>query len=272
MSIATIGRRSFLEGSIAAVATLPSALALTPPEASLLEQPISEELANESPVLHPPEVLAQRDTFFAPYASFRELQLGSVIPEGWLKQELEKQISGMTRPQTDFCFPFDRRYWASNERGQDEESRNGGTFWYPWEQTGYWIDGQPEEDWTPIAMPEFEITSPGYFLMWGAAAKSPRNYALSLNESAAIERPVRFRASAPGEHIWKDPPVALEVPVRRIPGWDLIRPGGHLPKWYMTPSLPENLSPTGPVEHISLVPLGSTHLRLTVFPVCKDCV
>jgi uncharacterized protein len=54
---------------------------------------------------------------------------------------LEKQANGITGPQTDFCFPFDRRYWASNERGQDVESRHGDKFWYPWEQMGYWVDG-----------------------------------------------------------------------------------------------------------------------------------
>ena len=55
--------------------------------------------------------------------------------------ELVKQVNGFTGHQPDFCFPFDRRYWAGNERGQDQESKNGGIFWYPWEQMGYWTDG-----------------------------------------------------------------------------------------------------------------------------------
>jgi len=89
----------------------------------------------------PPEVLGQRDKLLMPHAVFREMQLGSVLPEGWLRQELNKQANGITGHQPDFCFPFDRHYWDSNERGQDQESRNGGIFWYPWEQMGYWTDG-----------------------------------------------------------------------------------------------------------------------------------
>jgi hypothetical protein len=129
---------------------------------------------------------------------------------------------------------------------------------------------QPEEEWTPIAMPEFEITSPDYFPMWGVAAKTPWNYALAIDKSAAIEKQVSFRSRPGGPDLWKSPPVVLEVRARRVPGWDLIRPGGNLPNWYMTPPLPESRSASGPLDTISLVPLGSTHLRLTVFPVCKE--
>jgi uncharacterized protein len=89
----------------------------------------------------PPAPLGRREELLTPHAIFRELQLGTVRPEGWLKRELIKQVTHLTMPQNDFCFPFDRRYWASNERSQAEESRNGGTRWYPWEQMGYWTDG-----------------------------------------------------------------------------------------------------------------------------------
>jgi hypothetical protein len=44
-----------------------------------------------------------------PHAVFRELQLGSVRPEGWLHAELTKQCNGITGHQSDFYFPFDRR-------------------------------------------------------------------------------------------------------------------------------------------------------------------
>ncbi|HEY2469540.1 MAG TPA: beta-L-arabinofuranosidase domain-containing protein [Terracidiphilus sp.] len=710
MSKSHIGRRDFLQGSIAAAATLRRTLVTSSEDPSREPLPFQAS-AGESKPFDAPEPLAEREKFFAPHAKFRELQLGSVLPEGWLKKELEKQVSGITRPQANFCFPFDRRYWASNERGQDEESRNGGTFWYPWEQTAYWADGayrsarlavdshlrmqalepieytvrnpiegwflgpqklfglpanqdpsrwpqavffralagaaegensqeilaamchhyledmgcdyqhgpfgprdqvniesilwcyghsgeklllekalgiwakipraelddlvrdqpsnmhgvtfaersklgalvflytgdskplavsvaamervfkyhmladgtpstteglsgttsidghetcdivefnlawgyllmatgegkygdrieralfnagmgavrsdwtgvqyiscpnqlhiarnscqvghigtaaalygpnsdhrpkyrfvtaccagninrmlpgyvqrtwmqtsggglaavlygpchvaakvgasgqaveiiedtiypfsdqinfeirsrgpvefplflripswcsnpslringtthpltlvvkgfatlerihapgdritlelpsqtkagrspdggmwlekgplvyslRPEEEWTPITMPEFEITSPDYFPMWAVAARTPWNYALAIHESAAIEGQVNFRPRPGDPDLWKSPPVELEVEARRIPGWDLIRPGGNLSKWYMTPPLPESRAAAGPLEKISLVPLGSTHLRLTVFPVCKEC-
>ncbi len=78
---------------------------------------------------------------FMPYAVFKELPLGKIKPEGWLRTLLIKQANGITGHQPEFCFPFDRNYWQGNEQGQDKESNNGGTFWYPWEQEGYRIDG-----------------------------------------------------------------------------------------------------------------------------------
>src|SRR5579864_2410409 len=133
-----IGRRDFLRSSLAAATlagfSVPQALALGDSGCSHL----SAGRQNDSDV---PPVLGLRDQLFMPHAVFRELQLGSVLPEGWLHSELTKQANGITGHQSDFCFPFDRRYWDSNERGQDIESRNGGIFWYPWEQMGYWTDG-----------------------------------------------------------------------------------------------------------------------------------
>ncbi|HEX4022669.1 MAG TPA: beta-L-arabinofuranosidase domain-containing protein [Acidobacteriaceae bacterium] len=139
-----IGRRNFLLGSLATAATLGL------PTGSPAEQDATNSAKLKTGVsqtnLRPqverlPDILGKRESLLTPFAVYRELQLGSVRPEGWLLAEMTKQSAGITTHQTDFCFPFDRRYWASNERGQDEESRNGGTFWYPWEQMGYWADG-----------------------------------------------------------------------------------------------------------------------------------
>lgn len=128
---------------------------------------------------------------------------------------------------------------------------------------------QPEEQWTPIAMPEFEITSPDYFPMWAATARSPWNYALDLNESTPLDRQVRVQSGPAGQDPWAHSPTALEVRACRIQAWDLIHTGGDDPERFMTPPLPVNRTSTGPVEKISLVPLGTTHLRLTVFPSAK---
>src|SRR5882762_7121750 len=139
-----IGRRDFLRCSlatatIAGVSPLSSALGVAhlPSSPSPGSQPTRGTQKNARVT----KTLGLREKLFMPYAVFRELQLGSVRPEGWLRLQLIKQANGITGHQPDFCFPFDRRYWNSNERGQDVESRNGGIFWYPWEQMGYWTDG-----------------------------------------------------------------------------------------------------------------------------------
>ena len=136
------GRRGFLRGLLATttLTSLPGVLpALNITGESVLPggpaEPKNVEQSNVVPIL------GQRAKFLLPYAAFRELQLGSVRPGGWLRDELVKQADGFSGHQPDFCFPFDRHYWAGNELGQDQESRNGGIFWYPWEQMGYWTDG-----------------------------------------------------------------------------------------------------------------------------------
>lgn len=57
----------------------------------------------------------------------------------------------------------------------------------------------------------------------------------------------------------------LRLAVRPIV-WEWDKgPDGQL----LTPGLPEDVVPTGPVQHILLVPYGQTTLRLTVFPVLQ---
>jgi len=131
-------RRDFLRSTATAVA----GLAVSPPigrSAPSDQDSPAVNLADAKTIS--PRPLGRREELLMPHGTFRELQLGTVRPEGWLKQELLKQVTNLTIPQNNFCFPFDRRYWASNERSQAEESRNGGTHWYPWEQMGYWTDG-----------------------------------------------------------------------------------------------------------------------------------
>lgn len=136
------GRRGFLRASLATAVSLGlSDVAIPRNSAEEVNQNAAPPSVAQPMELHPPKSLGERDRLLTPHAKFLDLQLGSVLPIGWLKADLNRQANGIAGHQTDFCFPFDRRYWASNERGQDVESRNGGTFWYPWEQMGYWTDG-----------------------------------------------------------------------------------------------------------------------------------
>src|SRR6185437_7621739 len=124
---------------------------------------------------------------------------------------------------------------------------------------------QPKEDWTAIQMPEFEITSPDYFPMWAASAGSRWNYGLAIDRNIDTDRQVRIHkteiSAAPEKNPWVNPPMHLEVPVKRIEGWELVRPHGDDAEWFQTPPLPTNKNQLGPEESIELTPLGSTHLR-----------
>ena len=124
---------------------------------------------------------------------------------------------------------------------------------------------KPEEFWTSIAMPELEITSPE-FPMWSATARSPWNFALSLDESASLEGQVRAVQTQPSEDLWSKPPVSLRVRGLELPDWRLVQPKGKSANWFRTPPLPAKSSPVGSERELRLVPLGSTGLRLTVFP------
>jgi len=123
---------------------------------------------------------------------------------------------------------------------------------------------QPQEQWRGIPMPEFEITSPDYFPMWAVSATSPWNYGLCLDAAASLDREVRFVTRASSDP-WTVTKCNLRISARQIHGWDLLQTGKDRES-LQTPPLPESANQLGKLESLSLVPLGCTHLRLTVFP------
>jgi uncharacterized protein len=145
-----------------------------------------------------------------------------------------------------------------------------------WPQNGMAIERGPivyslpiKEQWTPRVEPTFSTED---FPGWEATPASEWNYGLAV-DTEKLESEVLIKNSpgpAPGSLVdpWENPPVTLSAPMRKIEGWEL-QANPDKPGQNFTPPLPD-LSvnrPAGEVEHVVLVPYGSTQLRLTVFPV-----
>ena len=80
------------------------------------------------------------------------------------------------------------------------------------------------------------------------------------------------RADHAGENLdpWENPPTTLSVPARKIEDWELqVSPKNPAQKF--TPQLPEpgTSKVSEAVERLTLVPYGSTELRVTIFPAVK---
>jgi len=104
--------------------------------------------------------------------------------------------------------------------------------------------------------------------------KSPWNYALDVDPARVAEE-VQVVQGKMTDTPWSDEgpaPVELKVPARRVENWNLITESikGRVqldPGQALTPDLPDPATmKLGAAETITLVPLGATCLRLTVFP------
>ncbi len=117
----TISRREFLGNSV----KQSSATALTLATLPLAAETETKAVAETQPP-HP-------DAAKKPGATLIELRFGSIRPEGWLKQQLEKQRDGLTGNLLKICWPFTADMWI-----KDQVQR---TRWGGWEQRAYWCDG-----------------------------------------------------------------------------------------------------------------------------------
>jgi hypothetical protein len=127
-----------------------------------------------------------------------------------------------------------------------------------------------KEQWTPVIEPRWSTAD---FPSWNAEPASVWNYGLAV-DPAKLADEVRFERKAMTPDPWVDPPVSLIAPAQIIESWKLAtvpaKPdaAADAPQQHLTPPLPsaDARRAAGPEQQVTLVPYGSTHLRLTIFP------
>ena len=125
-----------------------------------------------------------------------------------------------------------------------------------------------QEDWTTYTVPDYSTPAfPGY----NANPASKWNYAIVLN-SGPLENQVKVQ-EATGElaaNPWLHPPVTLTVAARRVEDYTL-QGNTNQDDQSFTPPLPDLAfsEVSRETETITLVPYGSTQLRVTIFPEMK---
>ena len=147
-----------------------------------------------------------------------------------------------------------------------------------WPQNGIGIERGPlvyslpiQENWTAIVEPGY---SSAEFPSWEARPASAWNYAIALDPARLVtEVEVKTKSLTHNEtdDPWSNPSTTLTVPARKIEGWELQSNSENANQQF-TPPLPDlstsKVSET--VERVSLVPYGSTQLRVTVFPSLRS--
>ncbi len=65
-----------------------------------------------------------------------------ILPKGWLKEFLSRQMTGITGHIEQCGYPFDREWWGTdNCSGFSGTNEIENSDWWTYEQTAYWLDG-----------------------------------------------------------------------------------------------------------------------------------
>lgn len=146
-----------------------------------------------------------------------------------------------------------------------------------WPQNGMGIERGPlvyslpiKENWTPMQVPKYTTAE---FPGWEATPASAWNYGIALDPAklgSEIEIKKRPLTQAEADDPWENPSTMLTVPAKKIEDWELVSNPEKLSQKF-TPPLPDlsvsKVSET--VERVTLVPYGSTKLRVTIFPALR---
>ena len=147
-----------------------------------------------------------------------------------------------------------------------------------WPQNGIGIERGPlvyslpiQENWTAIVEPGY---SSAEFPSWEARPASAWNYAIALDPARLVtEVAIKSKSLTHNEtdDPWSNPSTTLTVSARKIEGWELQSNSENANQQF-TPPLPDlsTSKVSEAIERVSLVPYGSTQLRVTVFPSLRS--
>lgn len=143
-----------------------------------------------------------------------------------------------------------------------------------WPQDGIGFERGPlvyampiKENWKSIVEPKYTTAE---FPSLEAAPASEWNYGVAIDERK-LDDQVRFARTNVSEaeklDPWGNPRSTLTVPARKIEGWEL-QANPDNPEQKFTPPLPDLTvsKVSDAAETLTLVPYGSTQLRMTIFP------